>query len=123
MLASLRIMAVLLGLGIGALSATVLSLLFWAVLSFAGLDDAALVGLTVAILAGLAIGGYAAGRMAPIAHRFHGSVAGLAIAGLVLVIARFGGSPAPTIQVLWLALLAVVLGGAGGTLAGRRKTS
>lgn len=123
MLASLRIMAVLLGLGIGALSATVLSLVLWAVLAFAGLDDAALVGLTVAILAGLAIGGYAAGRMTPFAHRFHGSVAGLAIAGLVLVIARFGGSPAPTIQVLWLALLAVVLGGAGGSLAGRRKTS
>lgn len=76
MLASLRIMAVLLGLGIGALSATVLSLVLWAVLAFAGLDDAALVGLTVAILAGLAIGGYAAGRMTPFAHRFHGSVPG-----------------------------------------------
>jgi putative membrane protein (TIGR04086 family) len=116
-------MAVLLGLGIGALSATVLSLVFWAVLAFAGLDDAALVGLTLAILASLAIGGYAAGRMAPVAQRFHGSVAGLAVAGLVLAIARFGGSPAPTIQVLWLSLLAVVLGGAGGTFAGRRKTS
>jgi putative membrane protein (TIGR04086 family) len=120
-LASLRIMAVLLGLGIGALSATVLSMVLWAVLTFAGLEDAALVGLTVAVLVGLAIGGYAAGRMTPIAHRFHGSVAGLAIAGLVLVIARFGGSPAPTAQVLWLSLLAVVLGGLGGTFAGHRK--
>ncbi len=121
MLASLRILAVLVGLAIGALTATVLSLVLWAVLAAFGFEDAALAGLTVALVVGLGTGGYAAGAMAPVAHRFHGSVAGLAIAGLVLVIALFGGSPAPTSQVLWLALLAAVVGGTGGAIAGRRK--
>jgi putative membrane protein (TIGR04086 family) len=122
-LASLRILAIVIGVGIGALSATVLSLLLWLILTVAGMDDAPLAGLTAAILIGLIIGGYAAGRMAIVAHRFHGSVTGLVIAALVLVIARFGGSPAPTGQVLWLSLLAVVLGGAGGALAGRRSAT
>ena len=121
MLASLRIIAILTGLGIGALVATVLSLVLWAILALFGFDDAALAGLTVAVLVGLAVGGYASGRMAIVAHRFHGSVTGLMFAALVLVIARFGGSPAPTAQVLWLALLAVVLGGLGGAVAGRQR--
>ena len=120
MLASLRIIAVLTGLGIGALVATLLSLVLWALLAALGFDDAALAGLTVAILVALGVGGYAAGRMAIVSHRFHGSVTGLVFAALVLVIARLGGSPAPTAQVLWLSLLAVVLGGFGGSLAGRR---
>lgn len=115
-------MAVLLGVGIGALSATVLSLLLWLLLAAVRVDDAPLIGLTIAVLAGLAVAGYAAGRMAIVSHRFHGSVAGLLLAALVLVIARLGGSPAPTGQVLWLAVLAVVLGGVGGTVAGRRTT-
>ncbi|HVR32218.1 MAG TPA: TIGR04086 family membrane protein [Acidimicrobiia bacterium] len=121
MLASLRVLAILTGLGIGALAATVLSLLFWAILAAIGMDDAALAGLTTAILIGFGVGGYAAGRIALVAHRFHGSVTGLAIAALVLVITRLGGSPAPTAQVLWLALLAVVFGGLGGAIAGSRK--
>jgi putative membrane protein (TIGR04086 family) len=122
-LASLRILAIGIGVGIGVLSATILSLLLWLILTAAGMDDAPLAGLTAAILIGLTIGGYASGRMAIVAHRFHGSVTGLVIAALVLVIARFGGSPAPTGQVLWLSLLAVVLGGAGGALAGRRSAA
>ena len=119
-LASLRIIAVLTGVGIAALVATLLSLVLWAVLASFGFEDAALTGLTVSVVLGLAAGGYASGRMAVVAHRFHGSVTGLVFAALVLVIARLGGSPAPTRQVLWLAVLAVVLGGFGGALAGRR---
>jgi putative membrane protein (TIGR04086 family) len=122
-LASLRILAIGIGVGIGVLSATLLSLLLWLILTAAGMDDAPLAGLTAAILIGLTIGGYASGRMAIVAHRFHGSVTGLVIAALVLVIARLGGSPAPTGQVLWLSLLAVVLGGTGGALAGRRSAA
>lgn len=122
MLASLRILAILTGLGIGALTATVLSLALWLALTAIGLDDAALTGLTVALLIGFVAGGYAAGRMAVVSHRFHGSVTGLVIAALVLVIARLGGSPAPTGQVLWLSLLAVVLGGLGGARGGRPRS-
>jgi putative membrane protein (TIGR04086 family) len=120
-LATLRFFAVLTGLGIGALTATVLSLLLWGVFTLFGMDDAALTGLTLAVLVGFIAGGFAAGWQAHIAHRFHGSVAGLVLTGLVLVIARLGGSPAPTGQVLWLALLGVILGGMGGAVAGRSR--
>jgi len=120
MLASLRLFAIITGIGIGTLTMTLLSLILWGLLSALSFDDAALTGLTIAMLGGFGAGGYASGTLAPVAHRFHGSVTGLGIAALVLAIARLGGSPAPTAQVLWLALLAVVFGGLGGTIAGRR---
>jgi putative membrane protein (TIGR04086 family) len=91
------------------------------ILTVIGVGDAPQIGLTAGILLGFLAGGYASGRMAVVAHRFHGSVTGLLTAALVLIIARLGGSPAPTAPVLWLALLAVVVGGLGGSLAGRRS--
>lgn len=121
MIASLRLIAVALGVGIGSLSSTVLALLFWGVLASVGFEDAPLAGLTGAIVAGFAIAGYAAGRLAPHTHRFHGSVAGLGLAALVLITATLGGSPAPFGQVLLLFALGIVLGGFGGALGGRRR--
>ena len=70
--------------------------------------------------AGLLAGGYAAGRMAPVSARFHGSLAGMGMAVVVVVVARLGGSPAPAGSVLLLAVLAIVLGGLGGLAGGRR---
>jgi putative membrane protein (TIGR04086 family) len=120
-LASLRLLAVVTGLGIAALAAALLATTLSLILTVIGIDDAPQIGLTAGILLGLLAGGYASGRMAVVAHRFHGSVTGLLTAALVLIIARLGGSPAPTAPVLWLALLAVVVGGLGGSLAGRRS--
>ena len=121
MIASLRIIAIALGVGIGSLTATVLALVFWGVLAFVGFEDAPLAGLTAAILIGFAAAGYSAGRLAPHTHRFHGSVAGLGLAGMVLIIATLGGSPAPIAQVLLLFALGIVIGGFSGVLGGRRR--
>jgi putative membrane protein (TIGR04086 family) len=120
-LAAVRWPAVMLGLGAGGLTATVVALVAWPLLQLAGVGGAGQAGLTLGIVTGFIAGGFVAGRMAPTAHRFHGSLAGLALAGLVLVVARLGGSPAPTPQVLWLALLALVVAGLGGVLGGRGR--
>ncbi|MCZ6630774.1 MAG: hypothetical protein O7D28_05440, partial [Actinobacteria bacterium] len=56
-------------------------------------------------------------------ERFHGAVTGLLIAFLIMVIARFGGSPAPTPTVVWLAALSILVSGVAGWLAGRKKST
>lgn len=121
MIASLRIIAIALGVGIGSLTATVLALVFWGVLAFVGFEDAPLAGLTAAIVVSFGVAGYSAGRLAPHTNRFHGSVAGLGLAGLVLIVATLGGSPAPLSQVILLFALGIVIGGFGGILGGRRR--
>lgn len=120
MIASLRLLAVVLGVGIGSLAATVLALVFWGGLTLVGVDDAPLAGLAAAIVVGFAVSGYTAGRLAPHTHRFHGAVAGLGLAGLVLIMARLGGSEAPLGQILLLFGLGILTGGASGIAAGRR---
>ena len=121
MIASLRLIAVFVGVGIGSLSATVLALLLWVVLAAAGLDDAPLAALTMAVLVGFGVSGFAAGRLSPHTHRFHGAVSGLGLAALVFLIAAFGGSPASLAQILVLLMLGIILGGAGGIMGGRRR--
>jgi hypothetical protein len=122
MLATLRIPAVLLGIGAGALAATVVALLVEAAVQVTIEAVQPGSGLVPGVVAGFAIGGYVAGRSAIIAHRFHGSVTGLALAGLVVLIARLGGSPAGIGPVLFLAILGIVIGGLGGMFAGRRHS-
>jgi putative membrane protein (TIGR04086 family) len=119
-IASLRLHAVVLGVGIGSLTATVLALLFWGALTLVGFEDAPLAGLAAAVVLGFGASGYSAGRLAPHTHRFHGAVAGLGLAGLVLIMARLGGSQAPLGQIMLLFLLGIVLGGLGGIAGGRR---
>jgi hypothetical protein len=75
--------------------------------------------LVIALLSGLATGGWISGRLAPFNGRFHGSLSGLVIAGVVIVISRLGGSPAPASQVLLLAAIAIVVGGLAGWVAHR----
>ena len=120
LLATLRIPAVLFGVGAGSLVATVVALVLGLVLGL--LDQPADAGLVPAIVVGLGLGGWVAGRGARVSHRFHGSVAGLVVVGLVVAVARLGGSPAPTGQVLALAALGIVVGGVGGALGGRRSS-
>jgi hypothetical protein len=121
MLASLRIPAVLLGIGAGALAATLVALVVETAVQIAtdGIEPGA--GLVPGVMIGFFAGGFVAGRSAIIAHRFHGSVTGLALTGLVVFIARLGGSPAGIGPVLFLALLGMLIGGLGGTWAGRRN--
>lgn len=121
MLAALNIAAVGLGVGAGGLSATVAAFAISALLSLFGVENGPDIGLFSGVLVGLAVAGWVSGRMANHSERFHGAVSGLLLAGLVIVLARFGGSPASTVSVLWLAVLSSVVAGTTGWLAGRRK--
>ncbi|MCH7899859.1 MAG: hypothetical protein ACE1Y8_01385 [Acidimicrobiia bacterium] len=121
MLAALNIGAVALGVASGTLTASVLALLVAGGLSIAGIENGDQIGLVVGILVGLGLGGWVAGAKAKHSERFHGAVTGLGIASVIIVIARFGGSPAPTPTVVWLAVLSIFVSGVAGWLAGRRK--
>ena len=121
MLGTLRISAVMIGTAGGALVAAVAFLLGLLVARLIGAEEGPAVVLSVSLLAGLAGGGYLAGRVAPFNGRFHGSITGLAMATVVLLISLLGGSPAPTSQVALLAAIAIVVGGFSGWLGGRRR--
>jgi putative membrane protein (TIGR04086 family) len=121
MLGTLRISAVMIGTAGGALVAAAAFLLGLLVARLIGAEEGPAVVLSVSLLAGLAGGGYLAGRVAPFNGRFHGSITGLAMATVVLFISLLGGSPAPTSQVALLAAIAIVVGGFSGWLGGRRR--
>jgi hypothetical protein len=121
MLAALNILAVGLGVGAGGLSATLLALALGGVLTVIGVERGADIGLIIGVVLGLAVAGWVAGRLARHSERFHGAVTGLLLAGLIIVVARMGGSPAPTVTVVWLAVVAATVAGMTGWLAGRRK--
>jgi hypothetical protein len=120
-LAALNFGAVALGVASGSLTASVLALLIGGGLTIAGIDTGPDIGLVIGILVGLGVGGWVAGAKAKHSERFHGAVTGLLIAFLIMVIARFGGSPAPTPTIVWLAVLSILVSGVAGWLAGRRK--
>ena len=120
MLAALNIVALGLGVGAGGLTATVVGFLsswFLAVID----TDAPDAGLLIGIVIGFAVAGWVAGRMARHSERFHGAVSGLLLAGLYIVVASLGGGVVATGSVLGLCLIAVVVAGGAGWLAGRRK--
>ena len=121
MLAALNFAAVGLGVGAGGLSATLCALVFGGGLTLLDVENGADIGLTLGIVLGLAVAGWVSGRLARHSERFHGAVTGLVLAGVVILVARLGGSPAATSSVLWLALIAVVVSGLTGSVAGRRK--
>ena len=117
----MNIVAIGLGLGAGGLAATVLALALGGLLTVVGVEGGADIGLVAGVVVGLAVAGWVSGHMARHSERFHGAVTGLLLAGLIVFVARIGGSPAPTMSVLWLALVAIVIAGFAGWLAGRRK--
>ncbi|MGH8913161.1 MAG: hypothetical protein ACRDZM_01445 [Acidimicrobiia bacterium] len=121
MLAALDLAAVGVGVGAGGLSATVLALALGGVLTLIGVDNGGDIGLVVGIIAGLAVAGWVSGRLAKHSERFHGSVTGLLLAGVVILVARIGGSSASTTSVVWLAVIAAFVAGLTGWLAGRGK--
>jgi putative membrane protein (TIGR04086 family) len=122
MLAALNFGAVFLGVAAGGLFASVVALALSAGLELFGVQRGADVGLVIGVVTGLFMGGWVAGSRAAHSHRFHGMVTGLLLAFVVVVIARLGGSPAPVLSVVWLALLAVFVSGLAGFLAGRRRS-
>jgi hypothetical protein len=123
MLAALNIGAVALGVVSGGLAASVLALVLGGTLTIIGVGGGADIGLVIGVLVGLGTGGWIAGTKAKHSERFHGAVTGLALAFGIMAIARFGGSPAQTVTVVWLAVLSIAVSGLAGSLAGRRKST
>ena len=121
MLGVLRLSAVMIGTAGGALLSSGVFLIGLLAARVAGGEEGPALVLSLSLLAGLAGGGYLAGRVAPYNGRFHGSMTGLVMAALVVAISMLGGSPAPTGQVALLAAIAIVLGGISGWLGGRRR--
>ena len=121
MLGTVRISAVMVGTAGGALVAGAVFLLGLLIARLVGAEEGPALVLSFSLLAGLTGGGYLAGRVAPFNGRFHGSITGLAMAAVVLLISILGGSPAPTSQVVLLAAIAIVVGGFAGWLGGRRR--
>jgi hypothetical protein len=117
---SLRWGAVLLGVTSGLLAMAMLSLAGTIVVNVLGGSDTILfVVIALAAFSAEFICGYVAGRFAGAATGFHGSFAGLgfyAISALLLII---DGSPAGPFTLVFFAVVAAVVGGAGGVLAGR----
>ncbi|MGH8911753.1 MAG: hypothetical protein ACRDVD_04510 [Acidimicrobiia bacterium] len=110
MLAAVRWSAVLIGAGMGILALAAVAIILWLVLS--ALDVAGAVGAatTFGTLTGFLVAGWLAGRRAPFSAWFHGALSALGVALTVVVTSLRGGSPAPTTQVILLALLAIALG-------------
>lgn len=120
MLAALSVQAVVMGVAAGGLSVTVVAFLLGGGLALLDVANGPDIGLLVGLLAGLVIGGWVAGRMAVHSNRFHGSVTGLLIGGLLILLASLGGAAASIWNVLLLALVSIVAGGIGGVIGSRR---
>jgi putative membrane protein (TIGR04086 family) len=121
LLAALNIGAAMLGVAAGGLSASLAALLLGAGLTVANVDSGADIGLVVGIVIGLVVGGWTSGMRAKHSERFHGAITGLLMAFVIMVVAVLGGSPASTLSIIWLALLAIFISGLSGWLAGRWK--
>lgn len=119
MLAALSVQAVVMGLAAGGLSVTVIGFLLGGGLALLDVENGPDIGLLVGLLVGLVVGGWVAGRMALHSSRFHGSVTGLLMGGLLILLASWGGASATIWNVLLLALVSIVVGGIGGVLGGR----
>jgi len=120
LLGILRLRAILLGTGGGVLGSGLTFALGAFAARVTGSETMAGIALTASVLVGFGLGGYVAGRMAPINGRFHGSITALIVAAIVIAVAAIGGSRAPLGSVLLLALIAIVSGGIGGSMGGRR---
>lgn len=111
---TVRWRAVLLGLGAGVLGVAVAALAAWWILSILDFEGAAGASTTFGVLSGFVTAGWVAGRRAFHSHWFHGALAGLTVAGAIVVVSILGGSPAPAAQVILLAGMAILLGGLSG---------
>ncbi len=120
MLAALSIQAVVMGVAAGGLAITVVGFLVGGGLALADVNNGPTIGLLIGLLAGLVVGGWIAGRMALHSNRFHGSVCGLLLGGMLILLASLGGASASIWNVLLLALVSIVVGGIGGVIGGRR---
>ena len=123
MTAHVRWGAVVIGAAAGLFIMVVTSLVVFVAAGALGasLDDIApLIALTVALFAGQLLAGYTSGRFASsLQPAFHGSLAALLLYGVVASLSLAAGSPASVFTLIVFAIVALVIGLAGGVLATR----
>lgn len=123
----MRLRPLVMGTAVGLLAVALVTLiewwlgaLGWEIFPGFGSPDSRGGGAVAGLLVGVAVGGWVAGRSAGTGQRFHGSLTGLVIVGILVTLASRGGAGATPIQVLSAAALGVVIGGLTGWWAGRR---
>lgn len=109
------------GLATAGLTATIVGLAVGGALAVIGVEAGPDIGLLVGILVGMVGGGWVAGRTSVHSHRFHGSVAGLLLSGILIFLASTSSADATIWNVLLLALVGIATGGFGGWMGGRRR--
>ena len=97
-----------------------LGALGWEVFPGFGSADGRGGGAVAGLVVGVLVGGWVAGRSVALAQRFHGSLTGLVIVGILVMLAARGGANTTSLQVLSAATLGIFLGGLAGWWAGRR---
>lgn len=122
-----RLRALILGTAVGLLAVAFVTLvewwlgaLGWELFPGFGSADSRGGGAVGGLVVGVLVGGWVSGRSVSLQQRFHGSVTGLAIVAVLVMLAATGGANVTISQVLPAALLGVVLGGLTGWWAGRR---
>lgn len=120
MLATLRPWVVMLGVAGGGLLTTLLALLVWPLMELLPVSAPPFLALLLGMVGGMLGAGWLTGRMVGRAGaQFHGSVTGLGLAGLTIVITLLGGGSASLPSVLTLILLGLILGRIGAWWAGK----
>ena len=122
-----RLRALVMGTAVGLPAVALVTLiewwlgaLGWEIFPGFGGADSRGGGAVAGLVAGVLVGGWVAGRTVAIGQRFHGSLTGLVIVGILVTLASRGGADATPLQVLSAAVLGMVLGGLTGWWAGRR---
>ena len=113
---------VLIGAAAGVGIAALLSIGLWAALALTGITEDITGPILLGVLAGIAAGGYVAGRLGD-RGLYQGGMAGLAVAAVVVGISLFSGSPASPGQLVAIFAIGLALGMAGGAVAFRHRQS
>lgn len=123
----IRLRALVMGTTVGLLAVALTTLiewwfgaLGWEIFPGFGSTDSRGGGAVAGLVVGVLLGGWVAGRSVALGQRFHGSLTGLVIVGILVTLASRGGANTTTLQVLSATALGVVLGGLTGWWAGRR---
>ena len=112
--------AVLIGAAAGLLSTVLVGLVASLVLGAAGAEEPFSSGIVLGAIVGLLVAGLAAARFVFDHRPLNGSLAALATAAVIGTDALLRGSGAEPLTLAGYAVLAALLGGAGGLLGNRR---
>lgn len=101
---------------------SLLTILGAALLGIGQGDLGPLVALTFGLFVGLLFAGYVAGRFtASTTPGFHGNLAGMALYGVVATVSIMAGSPVEPLTLIMFAVVAAIIGFAGGVLGGQPR--